>query len=447
MEINESIFNVKPYVKLIAYLHSEDLTPEDLIAFGARATIRREDPIILYKEVLERGILNEVRRRMLDITIGSGHISVLDQAVFTFIFRDIPRLGTLFLVSPLYLSHLQQSMRYVEPYGVYLPSEILRDKRVKSIVIKSFKLYYAMVSDGIPKEDARYILPLYTVTNIQTVGNARELTHLILMAKGRCVPKIIKMLIDMMIQEVSKIAPEVFKDRGANYNVLKYYPSPNLFTEDDHISNLASTYEYPDIKLVSYNIVFNVKREELIEALKNESEELMNLLKHNTYTFLVKMSIAALHQALRQRTWMHIVESIYHALNRLEYVIPPEIRRRGWSDKFKEIVEELYRLYHQLINEGYKKSEVIGLISHAHKIYDLIRIDEWNYVNAVPIRRCMRAQWEIRMICNDISRYISQMNPAIGQYSLPPCRVFGVCPEKRPCEYKDIFLKRKPLIS
>lgn len=447
MGIND-LFNVNPHVRLVAKLSSDEVGPEELVAFGARSTIRRDDAYTLYQKAFREDTVEDVKKRLLNITIGSGHIDVLDQAVFTFIFRDIPRLSTLFLVSPIYLSHLQQSMRYVQPYGVYIPEELLKEKDVRASAQESIKLYYVMVNDEVPKEDARFVIPLYTVTNIQTVGNARELTHTYLMSMDDGVPPITKRLIKEMLDEASEEAPELFKDRGPNFNRTRYYPAPNLFSlENKYMKKVVEEYRRNNVTLLSYSQPFKIYEEDIIRALKNNDEKYFSLLKYDKYLFLVKMSITTFHQAIRQRTWRHTVESIYDSLERMDYIIPPEIIRRGWGERYEVVVKTLYKLYHSLIERGYEKEIAVGVIPHAHRIYDMIEMDGWNYIGALPLRRCLRAQWEIRMLSTEISRYVSRINPELGKYSLPACRVFGYCPEKNPCEYVDILLRKKPLIT
>jgi thymidylate synthase (FAD) len=446
--MKRKIIDIRPEARLISYSGGGELGPEELVAFGARSTIKKKDPYQLYREAKAEGRLRETIDRVLSVTIGSGHIDVLDQAYFTFIFTNIPRLTTLFLVSPTYLSHLQQSMRYVEPYGIYLPEEIKGEKEVIREMENTMKLYYTMAENGVPKEDARFILPLYTVTNIITVGNARELTHLLLMAKEDGVPKITRELIEKAIAEAGRKAPNLFLDRGPNYNKLRYYPAPNLFTKtNNHIKNIIRRLRPDPVRMLSYTEPFEIDEDELKDALKKDDERYFGLLKNIGYTFIVKMSIATYHQAVRQRTWNHYVESIYDSLERLEYIIPPTVGLSPYRDKYIEQVERLYKLYRGLIDRGYKEEDAIGVVSHAHVIHDVIRIDGWNYIGALPLRRCLRAQWEIRKIVTEISKYVSNKNPVLGKYSLPSCRVFGTCDEKRPCEHIDLLLSKKPLIS
>ncbi len=432
-----------PEVKLIAETRGKELGPKELVAFGARGTIKKADPYQLYIEAKKEGKLNEYINRILDVTIGSGHIDVLDQAIYTFIFKEVPRLTTLFLVSPPYLSHLQQSMRYVEPYGIYIPNELRSEKKIIENMKYGIYLYYELVEKGVPKEDARFVIPLYTVTNILTVGNMREYTHIYLMAREKDTPPINRKVIETALSQVDK---ELIKDRGANYVKIRYYPAPNLFSKYNYIKDLIKKYGKNKVSLISYNEPIDIDEEQLKKAIKYGDESYLGILKHLNYTFLVRMSLVTYHQAVRQRTWNHHVESIYHALERLDYIVPPSIQKKGLEKPFKKYIEETYNIYKEY-RESYPEKIIIGIVSHAHTVYDLIRIDGWNYVGAIPLRRCLRAQWEIRMIMSDISRQITKINKKLGKYSLPTCRTIGECFEKRPCQHIEKLLAMKPLIT
>ena len=441
--MSNGVFEVSPTVKLVAKIQGGELGPKELVVFGAKGTLKKGDPHSLYEEAKKEGNIEKIMDRILDATIGSGHIDVLDQATYTFVFSDIPRLTTLFIVSPPYLSHLQQSMRYVEPYGIYLPEELKEIREIRKALENGLRLYYKFVEEGVPKEDARFITPLYTVTNIQTTGNVRAFTHLLLMSQEDGVPPINKEIIK---QAVSLIDKELIKNREANYKRMRYFPAPNLFSENNHLQDLINEHGNNIAVLLSHSEPTYINEEKLKYAIKYGDENYLGILKHFTYTFLVKMSIVTYHQAVRQRTWIHHVESIYHALERFEIVIPPSIIRRGLQKKYKEYIEELYKLYIEY-RESIPKNILIGIVSQAHTIYDLIRIDGWNYVGAVPLRRCLRAQWEIRNLMSQISRHISKINPVLGKYSLPTCRTLGICYEKRPCDQVDKLLSTKPIID
>ncbi len=436
---------LKPKVEIIARLKSEDMEPVDLIVYGAYATIKKHSSIELKRMDNESNNVEKRRKRLLNVTLESGHLSVLDQAVYSIYVSDIPRLATMFMVQPIYMSHLQQSMRRVEPYGIYLPEEI-RDKKIIETMEESIDLYYRMVGAGIPKEDARYVIPLYTSTNIQSVGNLREITHLHLISQQPGIPKVCREIVKDIIDKINSLYPDLIKNYGENFNLLKYYPMPNIFRfEEILVDKLAE--EGINRRLLGYTQLIDVDEKELYNALKEKNHPYLMQLRNNTYNVLVKMSFSAFHQAIRQRTLNHIPESIYHALERFDITIPPSIARSRFKDEFIHMVKKLYKIYQENAKSETEKTLYVGVVSHAHNLYDIVRLDGWNIVGALPTRRCIKAQWEIRRVVGDMILEVKRVNRVLPKYSLPGCITFGKCPEKYPCEYKEEFEAKGPLIK
>lgn len=79
-------------------------------------------------------------------------------------------------------SQAQESMRYVDaknnkfiyPYSAMKVSDACQD-----IVDTCFKFYEKLLKAGVPKEDARYFLPLGTETSLKIACNFRELRHIL----------------------------------------------------------------------------------------------------------------------------------------------------------------------------------------------------------------------------------------------------------------------------
>lgn len=79
-------------------------------------------------------------------------------------------------------SQAQESMRYVDvsknsfvyPYSCLKVSDACQD-----VVDTCFKFYDKLVKSGVPKEDARYFLPMGIETNLKIACNFRELRHIL----------------------------------------------------------------------------------------------------------------------------------------------------------------------------------------------------------------------------------------------------------------------------
>lgn len=427
----------------------KELDPEKIAIYGALGCFQDDSSFELYlkdktltKEKIEKKI-----ERIFQETSGRGHGSVLDQSEFVFSISDIPRLTTFQLCLPQYLEHLQQSLRRADAKkGFYLPQEIIDSpfkEETITLLNQAFELYKKMCLNNIPEEDARYILPLYTKTNIQTKGNARELMHLHDISLREFSPGINKTTIEKIIQKTKKIAPRLMKKRNTNYEVLAWYPSAELFSNKNKtLEKLINKYGKSQTTLIG-NHSIEIEESNLIQAIKKRDESELSNLKHVHYTFLAKMSLVSLHQAIRQRTWDQSVEPIYEAVKRNKIITPPSIKKSKFEKEYCELNKQIIDRYFKLIYNQINKKEAIGIIPHSLEIYDLIHINGWNALHSIGKRTCNETQWEIRNIANKIAKEIKKENPVLGKYIQPQGALYGNCPERNNCGKCDKILNLK----
>ncbi len=152
--------------------------------------------------------------------IHKGHHSVLEHATATFRIKGGSRVFTHELVRHRLMSPSQESQRYVE-YGktkqfeFVIPPTIQNTKfedKFKQLAGQAFDLYQEMVKAEIPKEDARYILPNATTSEIVISANFRELRHIF---EIRCVERAhweIREICLQMLKIMKEQAPIVFWD-------------------------------------------------------------------------------------------------------------------------------------------------------------------------------------------------------------------------------------------
>ena len=149
-----------------------------------------------------------------------GHLSVLEHASFTFGIEGISRATSHQLVRHRLASYSQQSQRYVaasEPEFVVPPSiakDEARKKNFEATVRKIYREYAKLLEQGIPAEDARYLLPNAAHTKIIVTMNARELIHFFNL---RCCERAQWEIRDMateMLKLAKSAAPFIFKDSG-----------------------------------------------------------------------------------------------------------------------------------------------------------------------------------------------------------------------------------------
>jgi thymidylate synthase (FAD) len=126
----------------------------------------------------------ETAEKIIRKVASYGHTSVIEHASFTFSLEGVSRAMTHQLVRHRVASYTQQSQRYVtyntlEEYVT--PPSMTNNGEAKKLfdetLNKISETYQKLLKMGIPKEDARFILPNAAKTNIMVTMNTRELRH------------------------------------------------------------------------------------------------------------------------------------------------------------------------------------------------------------------------------------------------------------------------------
>ena len=172
------------------------------------------------KDLSDPGVLNDDDiERLIKLVRTSGHWSVMEHASFTFAVSGVSRVLTHQLVRHRIASYSQQSQRYVNlKGGGYTTPQTLEDGEAAKVyddhIESAFATYRKLIEMGIPKEDARYVLPNATTSNIIITMNARSLWNFFNLRTCRRAQKEIQVLAVSMLKEVQKVAPIVFEDAG-----------------------------------------------------------------------------------------------------------------------------------------------------------------------------------------------------------------------------------------
>jgi len=152
--------------------------------------------------------------------IRKKHHSVLEHASATFRIKGGSRTFTHELVRHRLASPSQESQRYVE-YGVRKHFEVVVPQTMKDngfadkyleLAQQTHELYEEMLTAGVPKEDARYILPGGITSEIVLSANFREWRHI---CTVRCNPRAqweIRGICLDILRILKKEAPIVFWD-------------------------------------------------------------------------------------------------------------------------------------------------------------------------------------------------------------------------------------------
>jgi thymidylate synthase (FAD) len=146
-----------------------------------------------------------------------GHESPLEHAVATFHIKGISRACLAQLTRHRLASFSVESMRYVD---MSAQGQVVPDSIVKACLLNTYgkhmgsaqTLYQDMLDNGVPKEDARMVLPLATMTNLIMTANFREWRHIIGLRTSSAAQWEIRELANKALDILIKQASNVFSD-------------------------------------------------------------------------------------------------------------------------------------------------------------------------------------------------------------------------------------------
>lgn len=179
--------------------------PERMIARSARISHKASG------EGLEddRGLIKNL--------IDWGHMSPLEFASATFFIQGVSRSCLAQLTRHRMASFMVRSMRYVEqdPEETVCPATVEekgKESLYEDTVERAYETYQRLLDAGVPKEDARFVLPIGAKTDLYIKTNFREYRHIIQIRHTEEAQWEIRKLSAEILHQLREIAPSAFED-------------------------------------------------------------------------------------------------------------------------------------------------------------------------------------------------------------------------------------------
>lgn len=159
----------------------------------------------------------DLGRKFIKSKIALGHESPLEHASATFLLQG-SRAFSHQLVRHRLASYSQQSQRYVKEnnFKWVLPPTIQSNQAAYDKFVSAMNdtriAYELLVADGIPKEDARYVLPNACETKIMMTADFREWRHFIELRADKHAQWEIREVAGLVLRQLYEKAPSVFSD-------------------------------------------------------------------------------------------------------------------------------------------------------------------------------------------------------------------------------------------
>lgn len=420
-------------------------------------------------EIFEKSHDEEKNTKLITKVTKSGHTSTIEHIFFNLAFENVSVVVEQFMIEFRLASFTVKSRRYVDfsSCGYLVPEFRNEEDRLEytKTMDEIFESYVKFTNSGIPKEDARFILPYCFYSNFLCSLNGRELINVLnAMLYGR--GKKIKEIYDLglsLLKQCREVAPGLFTEfeiKGEKYNDFIDFDF-----EDE--ADEKSSDELCEILSVSTDGERNVAKAALIEkynysydaleritADKNNVRKILEALvkssrpraleSYNVTARFNKVSLACLTHFARHRMQSICIPNLIKT-DRYSYVIPETVKAdKAIYDEYISCFDKMQKLFETLKNKGYTDNELIYCVLSGNTLDIVTTMNARELILFFRLRSCTRAQWEIQLYAVDMLKKLRKIAPDLFSLLGPSCYVNGFCPEgKFTCgrakEMKEIF--------
>ena len=404
-------------------------------------------------EIYARSCEKENNASLIEKVVGSGHTSTLEHQFFTVAFDSVSVFTEEFVIEFRLGSYTVQSRRYVDytNVGFYVPPlDAAMRPRFAAHMQSLFDDYAKLLELGIPKEDARFVLPYCFRSNFYCTMNARELIYMVLvMTKGRGsgYPEL-RMLGESLKEQLRDYFPNVPDLLAKHYppagsRTPDRYAVPDAFPalRDPHteaaavqLRTVAPENPVPMLQAAAgANWAVSCEGEtacpvgDIICGERPRELELVHV------QFGIRdLSLAAVTHLVRHRIQTVLVPHITEAVLKNSYLLPESVKANPEA-------EALYRGAFRRNTETARALLAEGLAGNVLQYFALAgnQLDVECAMNGrellhfMKLRTCTRAQWEIRACAVSLLRQLREKSPELFLHYGPSCYVTGACPEGR----------------
>ena len=380
---------------------------------------------------------DEANVKLIGKVLNSGHKTIIEHHCFNLAFNNVSVIVEQFLIEFRLTSFTIKSRRYVDfsNAGYYMPNiENEKDREVfENTTRELFAKYNELMTLGLIKEDARFLLPYNFKSNILCTCNARELLHIVctmIYGRGKVYPELVE-LGTQLKNQLEEIYPGLVEKEQAKYeryetpSAIAVKQNPVTFAESE-VELISSTADID--KVLDEAMKFEGIEEFDVKTLITDGK-LARVLEQINFTFKIKdITLASLTHFTRHRMHSHIIPNLNTIINNNRYKIAPNIKaNEEYLKIYKDTVEMASKTIEGLSNLG---AETLSYLYVSGRTIDVMTtMNARELLWFFKLRTCDRAQWEIREIAIDMLKLLKAKYPKIFSKFGPSCLVEGRCPE------------------
>ncbi len=422
--------------------------------------------------------------KFINNVISMGHDSITDHDYFVFAIKDVSIMLEQEIIKERFAGFTIKSRREVDfsSAGIYVPDFHDKSDNIlnNNFVIKReynnhmnmiFDFYKYLMENGISNEDARFVMPYCTNSNIFMTIDAHTLKDMIIKFTKRKYSKIselrefgeklreislvdapyLKNVIDkenvLLEDKVDSYLSSKISDDNQNYQVIKKACLLNRTANLDDTILIASIMRRFQLDRLSATRVYN----ELSSEDKNFKRDLMRHIAYDSdgleltqvnFDFQIPCSLAVLTHLTRHRTH-HIMLPDLKNVDLRQYKTPPKIngKLKVDYDNLHKLNYEMYR--HVKDDYGVREEDLLYFLLCGNMVNVMTNIDGFTLKHILELRKCNKSQWETRGMAYGMHDEIKKLEDAKLFSSIlgPTCETQNICREKRECCGKILKLR------
>lgn len=440
-------------------------------------------------EVLESVEQKDVSKnsKFASTVIGMGHESISDHDYCVFAIENVSPIVEQIIIAERFSSFTIKSRREADfrNAGFYVPDFRNKDGKIISNnnqakkfyvdYMKSlFDNYSYFVENGIPKEDARFILPYSYYSNILMGIDAHTLKNMIIKftktkyANIEEVRKFGERLYEIASEKVPYIIPgiDAYEEKKEDsvdeylnkyiipyeYEILdkvKLLNHPENIDDTILISAIMRRYQY-DLELAKeiYDDLvtkYPYFKDELMKKIAFEGD--MQELTQVSFQYQIPISLAILTHLTRHRTHQMLIPDFAPVIDLLKYKTPPKIRA---NEKLNEKYDDIYTLNRMMYDKfkydfKVRDEDLVYFTLSGNMVNILTNIDGKALKHILGLRECNKAQWETRWVANGMHKELDELDSTSSFTKIlgPSCETQGICNEGKECCGKVLALNKK----
>ena len=451
--------------------------PERICASAARISSTKGAATEIYENTDRTNIGSLIQK-----VVALGHVTITEHAVFNIAFENVSAFFEEFLIEFRLAAYTIKSRRYVDysAMGGVVPEFRLKEggaadasvaSRFQDLSKELFADYHKLLEAGVPKEDARFVLPYCLRSHIYCTVNARELLHILyscLHGRGAAYAEI-KQIGESLLAQAKEILPDVFgelskvekgredkevllralvadegisrrlDDDGALVELLTHSGEPDLMVAVSALAANTGCSSHDALELLRDNeeLVTEVTRIVTSDRRKRELEQV------NVTFRLNDMSLSCLTHLARHRMQSLVVPTFTEFGKSKNSVLPETVTE---NEAAKEIYmgcfEKSMALYKALQSEGVMEEDLVYLYLSGNVMDVITTMNGRELYHFLKLRCCDRAQWEIRNYAMGMLAAVRGISPVLFGQVGPGCFMDGVCPEGKMSCGKQVEMKQ-----